>query len=56
MHEESIALTIAAVGVVGLGCQWLAWRLRLPAILFLLLAGILALPSIWGVKPGSPDG
>lgn len=32
MHEESIALTIAAVGVVGLGCQWLAWRLRLPAI------------------------
>lgn len=34
MHEESIALTIAAVGVVGLGCQWLAWRLRLPAILF----------------------
>lgn len=44
MHEESIALAIAAIGVLGLACQWLAWRLRLPAILFLLLAGIIAGP------------
>lgn len=44
MHEEYIALAIATVGVVGLGCQWLAWKLRLPAILFLLLAGIVAGP------------
>ncbi|EJF1757840.1 sodium:proton antiporter [Vibrio cholerae] len=51
MHEESIALTIAAVGVVGLGCQWLAWRLRLPAILFLLLAGILAGPVFGVLNP-----
>lgn len=51
MHEESIGLTIAAVGVVGLGCQWLAWRLRLPAILFLLLAGILAGPVFGVLNP-----
>lgn len=44
MHDESLALALASVGVVGLFCQWLAWRLRLPAILFLLLAGILAGP------------
>jgi len=43
MHDESLALVFASVGVVGLFCQWLAWRLRLPAILFLLLAGIIAL-------------
>jgi len=44
MHDESIALTFAAVGVIGLLCQWLAWRLRLPAILFLLLVGIIVGP------------
>ncbi|CAM3063310.1 cation:proton antiporter [Vibrio diazotrophicus] len=44
MHDESLALVFASVGVVGLFCQWLAWRLRLPAILFLLLAGIIAGP------------
>ncbi len=43
MTDTSIA-TIAAIGVVGGLCQWLAWRMRLPAILFLLLAGIVAGP------------
>lgn len=43
MTDTTIA-TIAAIGVVGGACQWLAWRMRLPAILFLLLAGIVAGP------------
>ncbi|WDY51896.1 cation:proton antiporter [Vibrio fluvialis] len=51
MHEEYIALALAAVGVVGLGCQWLAWKLRLPAILFLLLAGIVAGPVTGLLNP-----
>ncbi len=51
MHEEYIALALAAVGVVGLGCQWLAWKLRLPAILFLLLAGIIAGPVTGLLNP-----
>jgi NhaP-type Na+/H+ or K+/H+ antiporter len=29
---------------IGFLCQWIAWRVRLPAIFFLLLAGILAGP------------
>ena len=37
---ESPAFVIAAVLGVGFACQWLAWRMRLPAILFLLLSGI----------------
>jgi NhaP-type Na+/H+ or K+/H+ antiporter len=37
-------LIIAAIMLIGGACQWLAWRLRLPAILFLLLAGILIGP------------
>ncbi|MBT0963543.1 cation:proton antiporter [Denitromonas iodatirespirans] len=48
---DTIIATIAAIGVVGGACQWLAWRLRLPAILFLLLTGILAGPVGGWLKP-----
>lgn len=44
MHEEMIGLSLALVGVVGLACQWLAWKMRLPAILFLLIAGFIMGP------------
>lgn len=37
---ESAALMIAVIGLCGLLCQWFAWSVKLPAILFLLLAGI----------------
>jgi NhaP-type Na+/H+ or K+/H+ antiporter len=36
--------TIAGMLVIGFLAQWLAWRVRLPAIVFLLLAGILLGP------------
>ena len=41
-----LELGLMLAGVLGIGflAQWLAWRLRLPAILFLLLAGILLGP------------
>ncbi|MBF8999196.1 MULTISPECIES: cation:proton antiporter [Vibrio] len=51
MHGEMIALSVAGIGVVGLACQWLAWRLRLPAILFLLLAGIIVGPVAGILNP-----
>ncbi len=44
-------LTIAAIMLVGGACQWLAWRLRLPAILFLLLTGIVIGPLMGWFKP-----
>lgn len=44
MHEEMIGLTIAGLGVLGLSCQWLAWRMKLPAILLLLMAGLIIGP------------
>ncbi|MDT7856476.1 sodium:proton antiporter [Rubrivirga sp. S365] len=37
-------VTIAAVVVLGIGAQWVAWRTRLPSILLLLGAGFLAGP------------
>ncbi len=38
----------ALVGVLGVGAQWLAWRLNLPAIVLMLLAGLLVGP-VFGI-------
>lgn len=38
-------LLLSFIGLLGLLCQWIAWRVKLPAILFLLLAGILIGPA-----------
>lgn len=35
---------LAAVVFAGILCQWLAWRVKLPAILFLLIVGIIGGP------------
>ncbi len=49
--NESIFHTLAALGAVGITCQWLAWWVKLPAILFLLLAGIVAGPVLGVFDP-----
>lgn len=51
MGETQFLFTLGAIGITALACQWLAWRLRLPAILFLLLAGILAGPITGWLSP-----
>lgn len=35
---------LALIGVLGAAAQWLAWRVRLPAIVLLLIAGFIAGP------------
>ncbi|MFL1404452.1 cation:proton antiporter [Marinobacter sp. M1N3S26] len=47
----SIVLVLASIGVASLFCQWLAWRLRMPAILFLLAGGIAAGPVLGWLQP-----
>jgi NhaP-type Na+/H+ or K+/H+ antiporter len=49
----SIDLGVVLTGllVVGFLAQWLAWRMRLPAILFLLLIGIVLGPASGFFKP-----
>ncbi len=37
-------VAFALVGALGVGSQWLAWRLRMPAIVLMLVAGILIGP------------
>ena len=46
-----IALTIALIISAAMFCQWLAWRMQLPAILFLLLTGIVAGPVTGVLAP-----
>lgn len=42
---------LSLIGFLTVGCQIVAWRLRLPAILFLLLAGIVVGPAFSILNP-----
>ncbi len=44
-------VALALIGAAGIGAQWLAWRLRLPSILLLLLAGIAVGPVLGWLHP-----
>ena len=46
-----IALVLSLVLLLALGCQWLAWRIQIPAILFLLLAGLALGPGTGFLNP-----
>ncbi|WP_397471081.1 cation:proton antiporter [Rheinheimera sp.] len=48
---EKISATLALLGIVSLFCQWLGWKLRLPAILPLLVAGLLLGPALGVLDP-----
>jgi len=49
----SLALEVALLVALGFGAQWLAWRLRLPAILFLLLLGLALGPGLHWLDPNA---
>ena len=51
MSETHYLLSIGGIALASLFCQWLAWRVRLPAILFLLIAGILSGPVTGLLQP-----
>lgn len=42
--SEKIIIELSALIILGIGAQWLAWRLKLPSILFLLVFGFVAGP------------
>ena len=50
MHEETVYV-VASVLVGGVLAQWLGWRLRIPAIVFLLAGGLLAGPITGALDP-----
>lgn len=53
---NSIALTVAIVGVLGIGAQWVAWRTGWPAIVLMLAAGFIAGPITGWIDPEAAFG
>ncbi|MEP1144534.1 MAG: sodium:proton antiporter [Henriciella sp.] len=50
---QSVIFACALIGALGVGAQWLAWRLQAPAIVLMSLAG-LAVGPLWSVAFGEP--
>ncbi len=49
-------MAFALVGAIGVGSQWLAWRLRLPAIVLMLAAGLAIGPGLGWFVPARDIG
>lgn len=52
-ENDTLILSVAMIGALGLGAQWLAWRLQAPAIVLMALAGLTVGP-LWTVIFGAP--
>ncbi|MGD9390718.1 MAG: sodium:proton antiporter, partial [Thioalkalispiraceae bacterium] len=50
MHDH-VLIALAGIGLIGITSQWLSWWMKLPAILFLLLGGIVAGPITGWLAP-----
>jgi NhaP-type Na+/H+ or K+/H+ antiporter len=48
---HGILIQIAGIFVLGILSQWIAWRIRLPSILILILVGLLAGPVSGWLHP-----
>ena len=48
---ENILLGLACIVILGVAASWLAWRLRLPSILLLLIFGFIAGPATGFLNP-----
>lgn len=55
-HAERVLLGLTSIFVLGIGAQWIAWRLRLPSILLLLAFGFLAGPVSGWLDPDAMFG
>lgn len=51
MANMSALSLLASIGVLSLLCQWLAWRIKIPAILPLLICGLLVGPGFHILNP-----
>ena len=49
--DLGIALQLALITAIAFVCQWAAWRIKLPAILPLLLSGIAIGPLLGLLDP-----
>jgi NhaP-type Na+/H+ or K+/H+ antiporter len=51
-----VAIAVLCIAVAGIGAQWVAWRLRLPAIVLLFAFGLLIGPGLGILHPAKEFG
>jgi NhaP-type Na+/H+ or K+/H+ antiporter len=51
--EHSTLIVFAVIGLIAFACQWVSWWLKIPAILFLLVCGIILGPELHWLQPDS---
>ncbi|TPG09948.1 sodium:proton antiporter [Sphingomonas oligophenolica] len=51
MLFDSLIVKLALIGILGIGAQWIAWRINRPAIALMLIAGIIAGPVTGLIDP-----
>ncbi len=49
--SQSVAIAVLCVAVAGVGAQWIAWRLKLPAIVLLFAVGLVVGPGLRILEP-----
>lgn len=49
--EGHLLIGITSILIFGIGAQWVAWRFKLPAILLLLISGLIAGPILGLLDP-----
>ena len=49
--ENTQILAFASILLLGIGAMWISWKLNLPSILILLIAGFLAGPITGWLDP-----
>jgi len=54
--EHHLAELLASVLIVGIAAQWIGWRLRIPALILLILAGLLMGPVTGWLNPSRDFG
>ncbi len=54
--ENAVAIAVLCIAVGGMAAQWVAWRLKLPAIVLLFAAGLLAGPGFGLIHPSQALG
>ena len=56
MNEHHVVLSIVTVAGLGVAAQWLAWRLKMPAIVLLAAVGLLMGPGLDLIHPSEDFG
>ena len=54
--QHTVAVSVLCIAVGGIAAQWLAWRLRLPAIVLLFTAGLALGPGLLILRPSTDFG